>query len=417
MSRKKKEVQRDLAQKVKDMRSLSVDKERVEEFRALQDEVEAITAELNQINLDEAAERALAGSRLDEDVKVKARQFSFAKFFRELAAGELTGVEAEMADLAKSESSRSGVTLKGVGIPTCVLSEHSRAFAGMSATGGTDGADGGVTIATTLQYQDELRKRLVLSAAGAQYISGLQGDISVVDGTSIDASWEGENTTVTDTTKTFSQRKLSPKRLAITVPISKQLIVQSSWDVERMILNDIMSAHAQALEEAAINGSGTGEPTGLLNTTGVGSVAIGANGGAATFKTMVDLETAVAVRNADLGSLCYVTNSKVRGSLKTTLRDTGVSGYIWDRNEVNGYRAMASNIVPADITKGTGTGLSAAIFGNFADLLICQWGGLDIIVDPYSLKKDAAIEITMNAYHDVFVRRAESFAVIKDIKA
>ena len=417
MSRKKKEVQRDLAQKVKDMRSLSVDKERVEELRALQDEVEAITAELNQINLDEAAERALAGSRLDEDVKVKARQFSFAKFFRELTDGPLTGVEAEMAALAKEEGLRSGISLKGIGIPSCVLSEQSRAFGGMSATGGVGGADGGATIATTLQYQEALRKRLVLHSAGAQYISGLQGDISIVDGTSISAAWAGENNKTGNSKKVFTERTLTPKRLSINVPISKQLINQSSFDVERMILDDILNAHAQALEEAAINGTGVGQPTGILNTEKIGSVVIGENGGDATFKSMVALETEVSSRDADLGSLCYITNSKVRGSLKSTLRDSSVSGYIWDRNEVNGYKAYASNIVPSNITKGLSTGLSAALFGNFSDLLICQWGGLDIIVDPFTLKAEGAIEVCMNAYHDVFVRRAESFAVIKDIKA
>lgn len=414
MSRKRKDVQRELDQKLQEMRSLKDQKDKDAEFRAAVSSVETLTEELNQINIEDAAARAMAASQISNDVKEKARQFSFAKFFRELGTQEgLTGVEAEMAALAREEASRSGINLKGVGIPAAVLSEN-RVFAGMNA--GTP-ADGGYTIATALQYQEALRNKLVLVGVGARMITGLVGNIDVTEGEAISVSWEGENTTTNDKKKSFTQRSLTPKRCSVNVPISKQLINQSSWDVEKMILDDILNAHAEALEIAAINGSGVGQPKGILNTDGIGSVAIGENGGAATFKSMVDLETQISIRNADLGSLAYVTNSKVRGALKTTLKANGVAGYIWEKDEVNGYKAVASNIVPANITKGTGSNLSAAIFGNFNDLLICQWGGLDIISDPFALKKDGAIEITLNAYHDVFVRRTSSFAAIKDIIA
>ncbi|WP_158576708.1 phage major capsid protein [Parabacteroides sp. AM08-6] len=412
MSRKRKDVQNELSKKLSDMRAIMGKPEEQEKLRTMQAEVESLTEELNRINIDEAAERAIANSMLSDDVKETARKFSFAKFFRELSSKEgLTGVELEMSQLAKQECERSGIALKGTGIPVCVLN-YSRAFAGMTA--GTQ-TDGGYTIATSLRYQEELRKRLVLASAGAQYVGGLTGNITIIDGKHITANWEGENTTASDVKKTFTTRELKPKRLAVNVPISKQLIIQSSWDVEQMIISDILNAHAEALETAAINGSGEGQPTGILNTSGIGSVVIGENGGAVTFGKMVDLETAISIRNADLGSLAYLTNSKVRGALKQTLRSQGGSGYIWENGEVNGYKAYASNIIPSDIKKGTGTNLNAALFANFNDLLICQWGGLDVISDPYTLKKEGAIEITMNAYHDVFVRRAESFAAIKDI--
>lgn len=414
MARKRKDVQNELSQKLSEMRAIMGKPEEQEKLRSMQADVESLTEELNSINVDEAAERAIVTSQMSKDVVETARKFSFAKFFRELAAdGKLTGVEAEMSQLAKEEGSRSGITLKGIGIPSCVLN-HSRAFEGMTA--GAQ-ADGGMTIATSLQYQEQLRKRLVLASAGAQYIGGLVGNIDVVEGKMITTKWEGENIPAGKQKKEFSKRTLTPKRLAVLVPISKQLIIQSSWDVEQMILSDILNAHAEALEIAAINGSGIGQPKGILNTDGIGGISIGENGGVPGFGTMVDLETAISLRNADLGSLAYLTNSKVRGFLKQTLKNQSVSGYIWESGEINGYKAFASNIMPSDITKGTGTNLSAAIFGNFNDLLICQWGGLDIISDPYSLKSEGAIEIAMNAYHDVFLRREESFAAIKDIKA
>lgn len=413
MARGKKEVQRELSQSLSQMRNLQDDPGKVEELRSMRDTVENLTDELNQINIEEAAERAIAGIQFGKDVQENARQFSFCKFIREASEGKLSGVELEMSELAKEEARQIGGSLMGVGIPSCVL-QNRRDFAGMTA-GSKE--SGGYTIATQLQYNEALRARLVLAKAGARFISGLTGNISVVNGESIVAKWEGENKKTEDQKKLFSARNLSPKRLSVSTPISKQLIIQSSWDVEKMVVDDILNAHATALEEAAINGSGEGQPLGILNTANIGCVEMGENGGPATFQKMVDLETVVSIRNADLGSLSYITNSKVRGALKTTLKANGVPGYIWEKNEVNGYSALASNILPSDLRKGAAQGLSCAIFGNFNDLLIFQWGGLDLTIDNLTLADEAAIKVTLNAYHDIFLRYPESFAAIKDIVA
>jgi HK97 family phage major capsid protein len=268
---------------------------------------------------------------------------------------------------------------------------------------------------TTIQYQEALRKKLVLTSAGANYMGALTGNIDMVDGMAIKARWGAENGEIESTKKSFSTRSISPLRLGINVPVSKQLILQASKDVEQIIMADMIAAHAEALETAALNGTGTGyEPKGLLNTDGIGSVSIGTNGGIPTFENIVALETAVANANADLGSLAYVTNTKVRGAMKTVLKSAGVGGYIWENNEMNGYKAFASNCVPDDISKGTSSNCSAIIFGNWNDLWICQWGGLDVVVDPYTLKTKGAIDIMLNAYHNIFVKRGESFAAIKD---
>ena len=267
-----------------------------------------------------------------------------------------------------------------------------------------------------LQYQEALRKRLVLAQAGANYVGGLVGNITLIEGAGVSVSWEGENDEVADSKKAFSTRNASPKRCAVSVPISKQLALQSSFDVDTIILNDIYAAHAEGLETAALVGTGSdGQPTGLLNTSGIGSVDLGTNGAKPTWANIVDLETQIALKNADLGRLSYLTNPKVRGLLKTTLKADGVPGFIWERNEVNGYPIFASNVVPSDLTKGTASKTcSAILFGDWSQLWIMSWGGLDIVVDPYTLKKSGAYEVTLNAYHDIFVRRKEAFAAIKD---
>lgn len=389
-------------------------KEAEKEYADAVEAVRSATGVCNQKKLLYEASRAAAESGDDDkEFGEKARRFSITKFVREAKAGSLTGIEAEMNDIAKKEAESNGVKLRGFGIPAVVLRA---AFGGNNV--GTP-ADGGHTVGSTMQYQEALRSKLVLAQAGAQYISGLQGDIDLITGQSITSGWGTENQEMGDSKKTFNKETFGPKRNYINVPVSIQLIEQSSFDVEMMLWNDILNAHAQLIDEAAICGTGAaGQPTGILNTTGIGAVAIAENGGAATFGKMVELETAVGVANADMGALSYVTNAKVRGALKTTLKAAGVAGYIWESNEVNGYKAYCSNLVPSNLTKGTAAGkCSATIFGNFNDLIIGSWGGLDIIVDPYTSKKMGAIELTLNAYNNVIVKRPESFAAIKDIIA
>ncbi len=410
-----KEVRHELETQQSRLRSMEEGQSTAEELTAQTAVVKGLVDELNMLLVNEAAERAMAqasAERNDEELKAVASRFSMAKFIRELGDQRgLTGVEAEVAKMGEEEAARNNVKLVGSAIPMSVLNARG-VFGGQTV--GTP-SDGGYLVGTDLQYQEALRKRLVLTQAGATYVGGLVGNITLIDGAGVSVSWEGENAEVTDTKKSFSTREAKPKRCAVNVPISKQLAIQSSFDVDALILNDIYAAHAEALETAALNGSGTGQPTGLLNTTGIKTVELGTNGEKPTFAHLVQLETEIALKDADQASLAYITNPKVRGLLKTTLKSTGVSGYIWENNEVNGYAAYVSNLVPSDLTKGTANKTASAIlFGDWSKLWIMSWGGLDLVVDPYTLKKQGAYEVTLNAYHDIFVRRKEAFAVIKD---
>jgi HK97 family phage major capsid protein len=331
---------------------------------------------------------------------------------------QLSGIEAEMQQEAQNEARAAGISLAGnFHIPACVLSAGRR---DMTATGGTAGDQGG-TLIPTLQgsFIDLLYSKLVLRQLGAQFLSGLTGNISMpkfVSGSTIGNL--GENTAASESSPTTGAVTLSPKRAATFAEISKQLLIQGNPSAEAMVRNDLTTALALLLEARAINGSGAdGQPTGLLNTTGIGSVAGGTNGAAPTWANIVGLETEVAIDNADLGSLGYLTNTKVRGKLKTTSQVSGQNGMIWAGGEtpLNGYRAEVTNQVPSTLTKGTASGTcSAIIFGNFADLVIATWGGIDIMANPYVKDIEGLVRITLNAYHDSAVRRPESFAAMKD---
>lgn len=414
--REKKEVMRELNAAVEALRSIDRQKSTAEELKAASELVERLTGELNEINLAEAADRAAAQAQTeqqDRGLNGIAKRFSFAKFIAELGEGRgLTGVEAEVAQMGQEEAARNNIKLLGASIPTSILNAR-----GTLQTAGTL-EEGGLLIGTSKQYQEALRSRLVLAQAGATYVGGLTGNIELIDGAKISVQWEGENDEVADTVKQFSSRTAKPKRCAISVPISKQLAIQSSFDVDNIILNDFYAAHAVAVEQAAINGSGATSPTGLMQTEDIKTLELATNGAELSWDAMVNLETEIAAVDADTSSMAYITNAKARGFLKRTLKSAGVAGYIWDNNEINGYRAFMSNLVPSNLVKGSsGEKCSAVLFGDWSKLWIMTWGGLDIVVDPYTLKKKGAYEVTLNAYHDVFVRRKEAFAVIKDALA
>jgi HK97 family phage major capsid protein len=176
------------------------------------------------------------------------------------------------------------------------------------------------------------------------------------------------------------------------------------------------------IQAAVINGAGSDEPTGILQTSGIGSVAGGTNGAAPTYEHMVDLESAVAAANADVGALAFLTNAKVRGKLRKTQEFSGTDGepvYTSGREPglgtILGYDAWVTNSVPSTLTKGSASGVcSAVLFGNFSDLILGFWGGLDITVDPYSLSTTGARRVVAFQEVDVAVKRVASFAAMKD---
>jgi HK97 family phage major capsid protein len=205
--------------------------------------------------------------------------------------------------------------------------------------------------------------------------------------------------------------------------VSRKLLLQSSMDVEAFVRNDLASVIALAIDLAAINGSGaSNQPRGILNTVGIGDVAGGTNGLAPTWAHIVELWTDLAQGNADFGALGILTNARVHGRLMSTLKAAGVSGYIAeafpDANGVSNYggmRAGISNQVPSNLTKGTSNGVcSALIAGNWNDLIIGEWGTLDLMVDPYTQSTSGTVRVVALQDVDVAVRHEESFSAMRD---
>lgn len=350
-----------------------------------------------------------------------AQRFSFLRALNALAnpgdrkAQEAARYERECSDAVGNKMGRAA---QGFYVPVEVQRRD--------LTVGTSTA-GGHTVATNLlaaNFIDLLRNRMMVMRMGAQMLSGLVGNIAIPRATGgATAYWVAESGAPTESQQAFDQVTMSPKTVGAFSDISRKLLLQSSIDVEGFVRNDLATVLALAIDLAAINGSGaSNQPTGILNTTGIGDVAGGTNGAAPTWANIIELWSDIAVANADFGTTGILTNAKVVGKLMSTLKASGVAGYIVENfpdasgiTNTGGIRTGVSNQVPSNLTKGTSSGVcSALINGNWNDLIIGQWGALDLMVDPYTGSTSGTVRVVALQDVDIAVRHAESFAAMKD---
>lgn len=327
------------------------------------------------------------------------------------------GFERELSeDIAK----RVGKDARGFYVPTDIAWAQRDVQTGT----GSGTSKGGYLVGTDHMgdaFIDALRARLVIASLGARVMTGLQGNVAIPKlATATTVAFVAEGNAPTEGAPVFSQVSMSPKTVAGYVDISRRLSIQSDPSVEQILRNDITAQIARKIDQVAIKGGGSNEPVGILGTSGIGApTSLGANGGAPTFAMLVELEREVAIDNALDGSLAYLTNPKVIAKLRQTPRQsTGVEGNFIMGEAMNlmGYNVASTNLVPSDYTKGsTGTALSAMIFGNFNDLMLGFWSGLDVVVDTASLSTAGGTRIAFFQDVDVAVRNAESFAAAKDI--
>ncbi len=283
---------------------------------------------------------------------------------------------------------------------------------------------GGYLVRTDLlasSFIDVLRAKMVTRQAGAQVLTGLVGDIDIPKKTQTSSAyWIGEGTSPTKSELKFGQIEGRPRTIGAYLQLTRRFLKQSSVDAEMMVRDDLATTLAIGIDLAGLHGLGAAnQPRGVQYTTGIGLVAGGADGLAPGWSHIVGLETEVAVDNADIGSLGYITNAKVRGKLKQTQKVAGQTGMVWDElspsTPLNGYPAHVTNQVASNLVKGnSGAVCSAIFFGNWADLVYLMWGGLDIIVDPYTNSTSGDVLITGMQDVDVVERRPQSFSAMLD---
>lgn len=280
---------------------------------------------------------------------------------------------------------------------------------------------GGNLVATNLKAEsfiEILRNSMVTRQLGATVLGDLVGDIAIPRETALPTlEWLAENGEASGSNPTVDQITLTPKSASCNTTFSRKLLLQSSIDVENWVSRTLALAVGLGTDSAVFNGTGaSNQPTGIRATSGVNSIVTGTDGSAPTWANIVLMESEVDSDNAAMGSLAYVLNAKTCGKLKTTEKATNTAKFILEGNEINGHRFAKTNQLPSNLTKGSsGATLSSMIFGNFNDVIIGEWGALDILVDPYSESKKGKVTVVIFKEMDLAVRHPESFTVFDNL--
>lgn len=324
-------------------------------------------------------------------------------------------------ELSDAFAKKIGQQPEGIMIPNDLGVDLARAQRYARDLNVTTATQGGNFVPTLLLTPiiEILRNRMVCERLGVQTLSGLSGNVAIPRQTGAATAYSlAEAATLTKSTQAINQLSLTPHRVGAYNSYTKQLLIQSSVDVENFIRDDLLKVLAIKLDKLILEGSGAAsEPTGVLNTPAIGAVTFGA---AATWAKVVSFETALSLANADMGRMAYVTTPNVRGKWKTISKVTNQASFLWEvalpiafngpspdygvgtMNDgvVNGYRAACTNQISSDYVA----------FGNWEEAILGLFGGLDVVVDPYTSATSATVNIVVNSFIDVAVRHAASFA-------
>jgi HK97 family phage major capsid protein len=381
---------------------------------------------MSRRSLVEEAERRAAGIPIsatgDMHLDRELRGFSVV---RAIAFGAGLDVDAgREREISQEIARRSGRQFDGIAVPLAALRRQVEQR--VITTAAPSGLPGGSLIQTTLdgeQYIDLLRAALRIREMGARYLTGLTGNVDVPRlAQAAAAGWVAENTALTPSDEGFDKVGLRPKHAGAIVEFSRNMLQQTTPAIEDLVRGDLAAVLARVLDAAAISGTGAAnDPTGILKTSGIGAVAMGTDGGAITWPAVLALVESIEVGNVGDDQRGFLGNPKVKASAMQTPKVSGVAlGFVMDEpDKMAGYGFASTNIVPSNGTKGTGTGLSSLIYGNWSDLLIGVWSELDILVNPFESTAYAKGNVQVRAMMtcDVQLRHPQSFAAITDLVA
>jgi HK97 family phage major capsid protein len=247
-------------------------------------------------------------------------------------------------------------------------------------------------------FIDYLYEKMVLD--NLTLMPGRKGNVEIpVLDASAGHGWAAtEAATTAEGAPTTTERTATPKRGGRYIDITKQLMIQSDPAAESIFVNDLIKSLALGVQNAVLNGDGTGgAPTGVKSTTGIGAVGSIAS---MDWAKAVDFETLIDDSLGDDTGMYYVTRRAHRGALKSRVKETGQATYICENNVVNGYQMRTTNLVTA----------GDMFFGDWSQVIIPMWDGVDIIFDPYTNAPSGLVRITANQLLDIIVRYPSAFS-------
>ena len=405
-----------------DIEKRALNSDEQSKFDLLKSEITGLEAHEQRTQFLEDVERRatgqrVAGSGTDSNFDAECRTFSLTRAIAAQLPNSTVDAGRER-EISQELARRSGRTFSGIAVPMQVFEER------VNTTALPAGGPGSNIIATDYKgelFIDRLRNAIKVRQLGATVLSNLVGNVDIprLKG-SITTGWVAENSAITASDAQFEKISLTPKHVGAIAEYSRNMLQQASPDIEQLLRRDMAMMLGEAVDLAAIAGSGaSNQPVGILGTAGIGSVAIGTNGGPLVWSNVIDL--IAAVENVNGVGSGFFTNTKVTKTARKTLKtsaDTASNMVMTDPNVLAGYALQASNLVPSTLTKGTSTGVcSALIFGNWSDLILGYWSELDVLVNPYesSAYSKGNVQVRAMATMDVKVRQAASFAAIQDL--
>lgn len=349
----------------------------------------------------------------------ETRRFSIFRAIEAMVSGkwEKAGFERECSNSMLQKVGESGISTRGgILLPVEVRQFHAaesvvkRMLAKRDMTVGTD-ANGGYLVGVDHradQFIDLLRAESVMGRAGARFISGLVGDFSAPKKTAgSTAYWlTNESTATTESQVTLGQLLMTPKNVAGYTEISHQLLRQSSPDAEAMTMDDLLETLRVDVDAKAFNGSGSsGQPTGVLNTAGIGSVT----GTSMDYADILEFQTDLANANALTENCMYIATPAVAALLAQRQRFSSTDTPLWNGSVLSalmaGFRAMGTTQMPS----------ATMCFGNFSDVIIGEWGVTELDIDRAANFPAGIIGVRAWATVDIGVRRAGSFSAASSI--
>lgn len=355
----------------------------------------------NSVNV--AVESRAFDAPVQQDVglnQTEIKRFSLMRALRALANPTDRALQKEAAfefECSEAAQRAFGQSAQGILVPADVLRQWNKRDLNTTDDAGLVGQN-----FRPDAFVDALRNASSVMQAGATMLTGLQGNVKIPKKSAASSGgWFAEGSAASESEATFTSITMAPKTVGAYTDVTRNLMMQGSPDVESLIRNDLALSLATAIDLGALSGSGSsGQPTGIRSTSGINTKDFAATN--PTFAEIVGMETEVAADNALRGNLAYIINASMYGALKTTSKDSGSGQFVIGADGLlNGYKCIVSN------QAATGD----AYFGNFADLLIGMWGGLDILVDPYTSSTTGTVRIVAMQSVDVAVRHAVSFCL------
>lgn len=353
----------------KELRKLDADEKA--KFDALKKQMDDIDTEIRNLN-----------EKLNKERKME--NFSLLKAINDVANNrQLDERSQEVVDNGISEMRKAGLSYSGQ-----IVLPVTEQRADVQAT--VDGAGKETVAEDKLNILEPLRANLVMVDAGANFMTGLVGNVSIPAYSGSNVGWAGEIDAATDGAGSFSEVTLAPKRITAYLDVSKQFLLQDSVSAEALLRADIVRAISNKLE-ATILGAEAGDttkPKGIFN--GADTIAD------TSYATMVGLIQTLEDANVT-GDVKYIVSPSIKAKLKTTSKDKGSGVFVMQNGEVDGVPVLCTSAC-----KGL-------VVGNWADYVIAQWGSIDLTIDPYSQATNGKVRLVVNAYFDAKPRREEAF--------